>query len=94
LSRLASSFVLGYHGCERKVGLEALHGDLSLLHSPGSYHWLGTGSYFWENDPDRALWWAKTHRTTFCEVLETVPTKPLSQWGWGYCVGAKQEGAD
>lgn len=59
MSRLTTSFVLGYHGCDREVGLAALHGDLALTQSDRDYDWLGPGIYFWESDPVRALEWAK-----------------------------------
>jgi hypothetical protein len=59
VSRLATSFVLGYHGCDKSTGMKALEGDLSLLQSNKSYDWLGPGVYFWESDPLRALEWAQ-----------------------------------
>jgi hypothetical protein len=58
VSRLTTSFVLGYHGCDKSVGLAALHGDLTLTKSEQSYDWLGPGIYFWESDPMRAMEWA------------------------------------
>lgn len=54
-----TSFVLGYHGCDRAVGVAALKSESSLKHSEKDYDWLGSGVYFWENDPQRALDWAK-----------------------------------
>lgn len=59
MSRLSTSFVLGYHGCDRAVGEKALSGDLELIQSDKEYDWLGPGVYFWENDPDRAWEWAE-----------------------------------
>jgi len=59
LSRLATSFVLGYHGCDGSVARKAvLQGD-EILHSERDYDWLGPGAYFWESDPMRALEWAR-----------------------------------
>jgi hypothetical protein len=58
LSRLATSFVLGYHGCEMSVGLRAVSGEIDLLQSNRDFDWLGPGAYFWESDPRRALEWA------------------------------------
>ncbi len=46
MSRLTTSFVLGYHGCDRKIGEKALRGKLNLLISTEPYHWLGSGIYF------------------------------------------------
>lgn len=58
MARLHTSFVLGYHGCDRAVGERVLAGDLSLAHSERDYDWLGPGVYFWEADPRRAFEWA------------------------------------
>ncbi len=59
MSRLTTSFVLGYHGCDRSVGLAAINGKIELLQSDTDYDWLGPGAYFWESDPLRALEWAE-----------------------------------
>jgi hypothetical protein len=59
LSRLATAFVLGYHGCDRETAVKAVNGEINLLHSDESYDWLGPGAYFWEADPRRALEWAE-----------------------------------
>lgn len=53
------SFVLGFHGCDRKVGESVLAGKERLLPSKNSYDWLGNGIYFWENDPERAADYAR-----------------------------------
>ncbi len=54
----ATSFVLGYHGCDRVIGEKILSGDQHVKTSTNRYDWLGTGSYFWENSPSRAMEWA------------------------------------
>lgn len=59
MSRLATSFVLGYHGCDRTIAEKAISGSIDLLHSDKDYDWLGPGAYFWEADPFRALEWAR-----------------------------------
>lgn len=58
MSRLTTSFVLGYHGCDHSVAERAVGGDLDLLHSDRDFDWLGPGAYFWESDPQRAREWA------------------------------------
>ena len=58
MSRLATSFVLGYHGCERGIAERAVAGEIDLLQSEKAYDWLGPGAYFWESDPLRAREWA------------------------------------
>lgn len=55
---VASALALGYRGCERKVGEAAIAGK-HLVPSGNQYDWLGHGVYFWENDPTRALEWAR-----------------------------------
>lgn len=59
MSRLATSFVLGYHGCDRATAAKAVNGDIDLIQSDRDYDWLGPGAYFWEADPARALEWAR-----------------------------------
>lgn len=47
--------VLGFHGCDAAVGESLLRGNITHLNpSKNTYDWLGTGIYFWENDPLRA----------------------------------------
>lgn len=58
MSRLQTSFVLGYHGCDKAVGLSAIGGQ-ALIPSKGDFDWIGGGIYFWESDPLRALEWAQ-----------------------------------
>lgn len=59
MSRLATSFVLGYHGCSREVAEAVVKRHLSLSPSDTKYDWVGPGIYFWESDPQRALEWAQ-----------------------------------
>lgn len=53
------AYVLGYHGCEREFGERLIAKQEKFAPSSGVYHWLGTGVYFWENDPVRAKEWAE-----------------------------------
>ena len=50
-----TSFILGYHGCDRKVGERVLAGKDSLHASHNDYDWLGDGIYFWEHNAQRAF---------------------------------------
>jgi len=54
-----STFILGYHGCDRKVGEQILAGHEHISVSENTHDWLGSGAYFWEDDPDRAHLWAE-----------------------------------
>lgn len=57
-SRLPA-FVLGFHGCDRSIAERILGGKSShLISSNNEYDWLGSGIYFWENSPGRALEYA------------------------------------
>mgnify|MGYP000698701912 CR=1 FL=1 len=58
MSRLATSFVLGFHGCDATVATRAVTEGQSILQSSRDYDWLGPGAYFWESDPLRAKEWA------------------------------------
>lgn len=62
------NLILGFHGCSKDVGMKAINGDDELIFSHNTYDWLGDGVYFWENDYDRALEFAK----------ETKKKTPLS----------------
>lgn len=53
------SIILGYHGCHRDIVESVVRGKTHLKPSNNSYDWLGSGIYFWEDDPSRALDWAK-----------------------------------
>lgn len=58
MSRLSTTFVLGYHGCDAETAERAIAGEVDLVESDQSYDWLGPGIYFWESDPQRAFEWA------------------------------------
>jgi len=50
--------VLGYHGCDQSVADRVLAGETQLQKSEKHYDWLGSGIYFWEHGPERAMDWA------------------------------------
>jgi len=56
--RLTSSFILGYHGCDRDVGERLLRGT-PFKPSDNDYDWLGPGVYFWEANPRRGFEFAQ-----------------------------------
>ncbi len=53
------SYVIGFHSCDREVGLMVLNGHDDLLPSKNQWDWLGPGIYFWEQDAIRALLYAQ-----------------------------------
>ena len=57
MHRLAYSFVLGYHGCDKEIAEKVL-GGTAFKPSHNEYDWLGDGIYFWEANPIRGLEYA------------------------------------
>ena len=55
---LATSFILGYHGCDASVAERLLSGK-PFRQSTNDYDWLGHGVYFWEVNPRRGLEFAR-----------------------------------
>ena len=53
------SLRVGYHGCDRSVGERVLLGQEELTPKTNPWDWLGTGLYFWEGSPRRALAFAE-----------------------------------
>jgi hypothetical protein len=51
--------IIGYHGCDRQTAERVLLGRSRLSGSRNDYDWLGSGIYFWEYGPERALDWAR-----------------------------------
>ena len=76
----ATSFVLAYHGCEKKVGEAILAGEHHVARSENVYDWLGHGAYFWENSVRRALSWA--------EFLKKYPPEPSKKISQPFVIGA------
>lgn len=59
--RTPRSVVIAYHGCDEVVGRKLVSGEIPRLDwSNNSYDWIGAGTYFFENDYDRAYHFAKT----------------------------------
>jgi hypothetical protein len=50
--------VLGYHGCDLRTAEKLLRNE-PFQPSENEYDWLGSGIYFWEANPDRAMDWAR-----------------------------------
>jgi len=51
--------VIGFHGCELGTRDTILNNPDAIKMGKKPYDWLGHGMYFWENNYDRALQWAK-----------------------------------
>lgn len=50
--------VIGFHSCDREVGLRMVSGKDHLKPSDNNWDWLGPGIYFWEDNPFRSLSYA------------------------------------
>ncbi len=58
--KIKDNLIFGFHGCDQSLCDSLVNGtSRKLNYSENNYDWLGKGMYFWENDPDRALQWAK-----------------------------------
>lgn len=53
------SFVLGFHGCDKETAEKVFVGKARLRNSTNDWDWLGSGIYFWENNPHRAMAYAR-----------------------------------
>ena len=54
-----SNLIIGFHGCDESVALKLLNNPNKVEISNKPYDWLGHGIYFWENNYQRAMDWAK-----------------------------------
>lgn len=46
--------VIGYHGCDQSTYDKMIINKEKFDHSTNDYDWLGSGVYFWQDDPQRA----------------------------------------
>ncbi|MBS1780445.1 MAG: hypothetical protein JST70_14030 [Bacteroidetes bacterium] len=46
--------IIGFHSCDKEVGLRVLNGETDLRSSDNKWDWLADGIYFWEQNPIRA----------------------------------------
>ncbi len=53
------AFVIGFHGCDQRIGERIIAGTLPMRRSENDHDWLGHGFYFWEGNYARALEWAR-----------------------------------
>lgn len=61
--------VFGYHGTSREKALEIIDRGFNL--STNNYDWLGTGVYFFQDAPVRALAWAKERYSDSPAVIKS-----------------------
>lgn len=51
--------LIGFHGCEEAIRNDIVAGSSTLKASENGHDWLGAGCYFWENNYERALDFAR-----------------------------------
>jgi hypothetical protein len=54
--------LIGFHGCDKSRQQQLLSDSASIPMSSKPFDWLGHGMYFWENNYERALEWAKINK--------------------------------
>ena len=74
--------LIGFHGCEASTRDALLNNPDTIRKSDKPYDWLGHGMYFWENNAERALQWAKD-KNKRGEI--TNPTIVGAVMDIGYC---------
>ena len=57
------NLIIGFHGCEASVRDALLNNPNEIKISKKPFDWLGHGMYFWENNYERALQWAKDKKS-------------------------------
>ena len=72
MKRHLPEFVYGYHGCDESVAKRILEAGDQMSPSYNAYDWLGSGIYFWEDAPERALQWAVEMKKPKPTVLGAV----------------------
>lgn len=53
------NLILAFHGCDQEIAEKLINYPNKIQKSEKPYDWLGHGMYFWENNYERALKWAK-----------------------------------
>lgn len=71
------SFVLGFHGCDKQIVDQLVNGKTKLKKSTNAYDWLGHGIYFWENNPQRALEYARHIQKNPGKCKEKITTPDI-----------------
>jgi len=67
-------FIIGFHGCDKKIRDSIVSGKSFIKPSENDYDWLGHGIYFWENNQHRALQFAKDLKKFPRAGKETIKT--------------------
>lgn len=86
-------YLIGYHGCDKATAEGLLCGEIKhLAQSMNKWDWLGAGTYFWVDSPQRALEWAKA-RTELPGSKITTPYAVGAFIHAGRCLNLTDYGA-
>src|SRR5690349_13321483 len=66
--------LIGFHGCDKKIRDSIVKGKSPLNASANDYDWLGHGMYFWENNQQRALDFARNLKANPRKNKEPIKT--------------------
>lgn len=83
--RRRPGLILGFHGCDESVLSKAIQGNLPFFKSENLYDWLGSGMYFWDHSPERALAFAKEKNSRRPDLLKK-PAVLGAVIDLGYCL--------
>jgi hypothetical protein len=86
---IRTGLVFGFHGCDESTVSEVIQKGGHLTKSINKYDWLGTGIYFWENDPERAKVYAADLKNASLQIHKTVIKHPAvigAVIKLGYCL--------
>jgi hypothetical protein len=67
--------VVGYHGHTEQFAPELLLGNRPISEwrpSANAWDWLGSGIYFWEHSPERALRWARERHRSRGQIASVI----------------------
>ncbi|MGO8764325.1 MAG: hypothetical protein ACLQSR_04215 [Limisphaerales bacterium] len=62
---------IGYHGCDLQVALDIVTRKKGLKSGSNRYDWLGSGVYFWEDNPHMAWAWARHTAKKQTQIIRT-----------------------
>ena len=83
-------FVFGFHGCDITTKEAVISGKTELIPSKNDYDWLGSGIYFWEQNYQRALEFAKMSQLNPKKRFTNFPINEPAVIGavidFGYCL--------
>jgi len=93
LYRRLPNWVLGFHGTDEETVHSILNSTSKQLKaSANNYDWIGGGIYFWENDPERALQFAR-ERMEWKRITDKKPAVIGAVIDLGLCLNMFDQAA-